>query len=199
MDAKTFAAAAGLIISLVFSSAADVCVRYDDITDDLLRLHILAQSDSEYDQSVKLLVRDALLERSEEIFGDSSSREDILEAARENLAYAEQTANAVLEENGCTYKAHCELAEMYFDKRVYGDITVPQGEYTALRVTLGSGNGHNWWCVIYPPLCLPCFTEDETDDISEEEKDILAEPEKYEVKLYIAELIKKYFGKNHDK
>ena len=195
MDIRTFAAAAGLAFSVFFSSAADVCVRYNDLTDDLLRLHILADSDSERDQEIKLLVRDALLEKSGEIFGGCKTREDILLAASENLELAEKTANNVLREQGADYTAHCEIADMYFDKRVYGDITVPSGEYTALRVTLGSGEGHNWWCVMYPMLCLPCFSDDEAK-LPEDEEDILTEPEKYEVRLYIAEFIKKYFGKD---
>ncbi len=187
MDIKTFAAAAGLVISLLFSSAADVYAGYDALTDDLLRLHILAASDSEHDQQIKLLVRDALISHSQEIFGSCTSRDDILAAARENLGRAEDIANEVLRENNCSYTAHCELADMYFDARTYDDITVPAGKYTALRVIIGSGSGHNWWCVMYPPLCLPGCSDDE---LSDEEMQLMSVPEQYEAKLYIAELIK---------
>ena len=125
--------------------------------------------------------------------------EEVLAAAEDNLDEFELIADEVLSENGFDYTATAELAEMHFDKRVYGDLTVPEGDYTALRITLGSGEGHNWWCVMYPPLCLPCFADkseeemfDECGDyISDDEEEMLREPEKIGVKLYIVELIEK--------
>ena len=192
MDIKTFAAAAGLLISLLLSSAADVFVKYDSVTDGLLRLHILANSDSGYDQDIKLKIRDRLLEHSEELFGGCGSKEEMMKAASENLAEIERIADEVTEENGCGYKTHCELVNMHFDRREYGEYTVPAGEYTALRVTVGSGEGHNWWCVMYPALCLPSCSEEDLSDADIDE-DILTEPEKYEPKLYIAEFISELF------
>ncbi|MCI5751109.1 MAG: stage II sporulation protein R [Oscillospiraceae bacterium] len=198
-DAKTLAAATGLVISLLCASVSDVYGHYDNITQNVLRLHIPANSDSDEDQAVKLAVRDELISRSEDIFADCTTREEVLAAAEDNLDEFELIADEVLSENGFDYTASAELAEMHFDKRVYGDLTVPEGDYTALRITLGSGEGHNWWCVMYPPLCLPCFadrSEDEVFDecgdyISEEEADMLKQPEKIEAKLYIAELVER--------
>lgn len=199
LDAKTLAAAAGLIVSLLCASVNDVYGHYENITQNVLRLHIPANSDSDEDQQVKLAVRDELISRSEDIFADCITREEVLAAASDNLDQFESIADEVLAENGFDYTAEAELAEMHFDKRIYGDLTVPEGDYTALRITLGSGEGHNWWCVMYPPLCLPCFadkSEEEMFDeccgyISEEEEDMLKNPDKIEAKLYIAELIEK--------
>ncbi|MGN1415289.1 MAG: stage II sporulation protein R [Oscillospiraceae bacterium] len=199
IDAKTLAAAAGLILSLLCASVCDVYEHYENITRNVLRLHIPANSDSDEDQEIKLAVRDELISRSEDIFADCTTREEVLAAARDNLDEFEAIADEVLSENGFDYTSKAQLAEMHFDKRVYGDLTVPEGDYTALRITLGSGEGHNWWCVMYPPLCLPCFadkSEDELFDecgeyISDEEEEMLKDPDRIEAKLYIAELIEK--------
>lgn len=199
IDAKNLAAVSGLIISLMCASVSEVYTHYQNITSNVLRLHIPANSDSDEDQAVKLLVRDELLSRSERIFAECDTREEVIAAAKDNLDEFERTADRVLAENGFDYTASAELAEMPFDERVYGDLTVPEGTYTALRITLGSGEGHNWWCVMYPPLCLPCFADkseeemfDECGDyISDGEEKMLREPEKIGVKLYIVELFQK--------
>jgi len=197
MDRKTIAAAAGLIFSIMISSFFGVYRQYDALTENLLRLHILANSDSIEDQRLKLLVRDELLDHSREFFGDSANREDIIAAAEENLVNIENTAEKVLRENGCNCDVRCELADMYFDERTYGEITVPAGNYTALRVTVGSGGGHNWWCVMYPSLCLPCFSDEELTDEEKSlisENEILTEPEEYHARLFVAEVIKDLLG-----
>ncbi len=197
IDTKTFAAIFGLIVSLMCASVSEVYAHYENITSNVLRLHIPANSDSDEDQAVKIAVRDEIIDRSEDFFGGCETREEVLAAAEENLDEFEKIADSVLAENGFDYTSHAQLAEMQFDERVYGDLTVPAGEYTALRITLGTGEGHNWWCVMYPPLCLPCFADrseeeifDECGDyISDEEEDMLKEPGKIKVKLFIVELI----------
>lgn len=201
MRTGNLAAVIGLTFSIFLSAVGDTYRSYEELTDNILRLHIIANSDSERDQSVKLEVRDRIALSSEKIFGGCESREDILKAAEENLWYMEETAREVLSENGFDYSVSAEIADTHFDRRYYGDITMPEGDYTALKITLGNGEGHNWWCVMYPPLCLPCFTdsEEDTDEIlreysdviSEDEADILRNSEKVEVRLYCAEIIDK--------
>ena len=121
-------------------------------------MHILADSDQEADQTVKLQVRDAVLEViSQDLTGDCTL-EGTVACLEGELGQIEQTANHVLEEAGMPYRARAELTEMYFTTRDYirngQAFSMPAGRYKALRITLGSGEGHNWWCVMFPDLCV---------------------------------------------
>ncbi len=125
----------------------------DNIYDgELLRLHIRANSDSDADQAVKLKVRDAV-----NAFIVSNITADTFDEAYESvgarLEEFEAVAENVLIENGFGYGARVRLTNEYFPTRRYGDVTVPDGNYDALMIELGSGKGANWWCVVYPPLC----------------------------------------------
>lgn len=185
--------------------------RLDNLRKSVLRLHILADSDDEYAQSLKLKVRDGLLEA--DIFGNCGNLCEAELTAAENLDIIEERAEKILRENGCFLPVTAELADVYFDKRVYEDITMPAGEYRALRVKIGSAQGKNWWCVMYPPLCLPPACEDknasETEKVeedvekstdaeklfTEEEQDILHYPQKYEVRFAVWDKIKEIIGR----
>ncbi len=187
----------GMAISVFCAGFCGFAADYRDITDTVFRLHILANSDSEADQSLKLKVRDAVLEKSAYLFENNASAEESARAAEEHLDEIRQTAEQVIAENGADYSVKCEVTEMYFDNRVYGTVTMPAGEYTALRITIGEAQGKNWWCVMFPPLCLPAVTnidealEECGDVFTAEEIDMLKNPENYECKLYIVELFNK--------
>lgn len=118
-----------------------------------LRLHILANSDSEEDQRVKLLVRDAILNCVREHF-DVSSKDDAIRRLHMLGSKIQDTAEQVLRENGFTYDVQLISGDFDFPDRTYGDEFYPAGDYSALRVILGDGLGHNWWCVMFPPLCV---------------------------------------------
>lgn len=183
-------AAVALIFAIV-ASIAGFGIRCGNVRKDVIRLHILANSDSEEDQRVKLLVRDALLNSGKEIFSGSVSKADAgkcLELQKEELI---ETANQVLAENGFDYKTRITLAEEYFTTRSYGDLTLPAGEYTALKVILGSGEGHNWWCVMFPPLCLPAASEETDIDAFFGEKggELIKSNPEYEMRFKIVEII----------
>lgn len=195
--------AAGLVLSVAVSNICSVVGagrELDDLRDSVLRLHILANSDSSRDQSLKLCVRDALLEHSDEIFGDADSFEEATEKAVSNLDLIESIAAETLEEKGCRASVSAEVTQMYFDQRVYGDITMPAGEYTALRVEIGEAQGHNWWCVMYPPLCIPAACEETVDDnktaeeefFDEEQQDIIYNPGKYKIRFAVWDKIKSW-------
>ncbi len=181
--------------------------RLDSLRNSVLRLHILADSDTEYAQSLKLKVRDGLLEAG--IFAKADSLEEAEGIAVENLADIEEEAEEILRENGCFLPVTAELADVVFDERVYGDITMPAGEYRALRVKIGSAQGKNWWCVMYPPLCLPAVCDEkkveetvEKSDSAEEfftkeERDILHYPKKYEVRFAVWDKIKAILEKKN--
>lgn len=120
---------------------------------DCLRLHVMANSDSEEDQRIKLMVRDAILDEIKGRFSAGDSRE-AEEELRELGADIQKRAEEVLKEQGANYGVVLVSGEFDFPDRYYGDEFYPAGRYRALRVILGSGGGHNWWCVMYPPLCI---------------------------------------------
>lgn len=206
----------GLILSILISNGFAVIRdgrRLDSLRSSVLRLHILADSDTEYAQNLKLKVRDGLLEAG--LFENADSLEEAEAIAAEKLDEIEEKAEDILRENGCCLPVTAELADVVFDERVYEDITMPAGEYRALRVKIGSAQGKNWWCVMYPPLCLPaaCEEQEKSDDVEKsddaeelftaEEKDILHYPEKYEVRFAVWDKIKalidKYTVQNDEK
>lgn len=186
----------GLIGAILYSNFAQVGSVVSNLENDVLRMHILANSDSEEDQRLKLKVRDRLLECSDEIFGGCETLEDMESTAGSRLDYINGIVLQVIEENGFDYGAQTNLVNMDFDSRVYGNITMPAGNYEALRVTIGEAEGHNWWCVMYPPLCIPAAETVESDDetakdyFSKEELDLMENPDDYQVKLKCVEVFK---------
>lgn len=138
------------------------------VREDVVRLHILANSDSEYDQAIKLRVRDALLETNALILTSGVNTENApiyFQKSKEDL---QRTAQKVLKENGVEYKAIITLEKEYYETREYGELTFPPGEYTSLKVVLGEGEGHNWWCVMFPPLCVPAADDIEIKNNTED-------------------------------
>lgn len=165
----------------------------EDVTSEVLRLHIPANSDSEEDQSVKLRLRDVLLEKYGGELSGSGGLDEAQARARELLPDIERTANEFLKENGFGYKATAELVEMRFTTREYDRLILPAGNYKALRVTLGSGEGHNWWCVIFPQLCLPAVSEPDEDSAAEL-LDTFGKPQKVKVKFAVYEWLQGLFS-----
>ena len=130
------------------------------LSDDVIRLHVVAASDSDADQAVKLQVRDAVLEAAQPLLDgvDSScGAEDALIPWLEEL---ERTAAETLRAAGSGDEVAVTLADQWFPTKVYEGFSLPAGEYRALKVTIGEGSGQNWWCVVFPPLCLASVTEE---------------------------------------
>ncbi len=150
------------LVVILFLFCLNICIfafEKPTVNENIIRLHILANSDSSEDQTVKLLVRDAMLTS---FFPDTKIiNKKVSESYfKENLRKAEQIADRVLKENGFDYTAHAQYGIYDFPVRTYGDITLPAGKYYGLRILLGEGKGQNWWCVMYPPLCLNDFNTD---------------------------------------
>ena len=123
-----------------------------DLQDNLIRLHIIADSDNDADQEIKLKVRDRVLKYiSEKI---DTSGDDCRDEIVNNLDEIEKIADNTLEENGFQYKSHAEYGKFEFPQKSYKSMTLPAGEYYGVRIVLGGGGGHNWWCVMYPPVCI---------------------------------------------
>ena len=128
-------------------------------SEGVLRLHVIAASDSEEDQSVKLAVRDAILP----LFEHAESCDDARAFLLSHGSEIQSAAEAVLKERGFDYGVQLSLGTETFPDRVYGDLLFPAGSYDALCVRLGPAEGHNWWCVLFPPLCIVSETGEEVD------------------------------------
>lgn len=127
----------------------------EDIPNHVLRLHVLANSDSQQDQALKLKVRDRILAESAGMLNGIKDRGAAEKAVSAKIPEIQRAAEDEIHKQGYQYPVHVEMTNMYFNTRQYGSVTLPAGEYDALRVTIGSGQGHNWWCVLFPALCLP--------------------------------------------
>ena len=127
-------------------------------TSGYLRIHVRADSNDEDAQAIKYQVRDGIVEYLTPLVAQYDTKEQALIGIRQHLSKIEKVAESILCKNGFAYGATVRLERETFPTRVYGEYTLPAGEYTALIVQLGSGKGDNWWCVIYPPLCFTAPT-----------------------------------------
>lgn len=130
-----------------------------DLADSVLRLHVLANSDSEADQALKLKVRDRVLTEAESILPDNTSVEEAAQTLKENLTRLAAAGAEVVVEEGYDYAVSAEVKETWFPTKEYDDFSLPAGQYQALRIVIGEGEGQNWWCVVFPPLCLGSVSE----------------------------------------
>lgn len=153
----------GLLVAVLavtasgYSAFAGQC---SDIRQNVFRLHILANSDSAADQQLKLHVRDRILASSGELFKASVSKAQAIAQVRKKLGEIQRIAQAEVYREGYSYPVRAQVVHMYFTTRTYGAYILPAGYYDALRITIGRAAGHNWWCVLFPPLCLPAAQED---------------------------------------
>ena len=171
-----------------------------EIYEDTLRLHIIANSDSPEDQALKLEIRDFVLtEYGQRLKGYRSMEEATAEVER-LLSDIETAASEKLSKMGYHYTVDALLGQEWYDTREYDDFTLPSGYYTSLRIIIGGGEGKNWWCVMYPPLCLELATEEApTDDgiIDYTKEEVaLIKSGKYNVKFKILEELSRVFAKN---
>jgi len=135
----------------------------ETLNGDLIRLHVVADSDSEADQALKLRVRDAVTESLRDAMLEIGDVNQAKVYLQENLGKIEKIANDVLRAAGSEDAAVVTLAKEAFDTRYYDTFTLPAGVYEALRITIGEGEGHNWWCVVFPSLCVPATSDGFSD------------------------------------
>lgn len=161
----------------------------ESVSEKVLRLHIMANSDYEYDQSLKLKVRDRVLNYSSEIFKNAHNKKDAKAAVAENIEEIKCVALSEIHNQGYNYPVNVELTNMYFTTRIYDTVTMPAGNYDAIRISIGEGKGHNWWCVMFPQLCLGSSKKDKVvDDVLDSgEADIVKSGDEYEIKFKIVE------------
>jgi stage II sporulation protein R len=169
-----------LVIAFILGSLTINLSRKEStsINDKLIRFHVIANSDLNEDQAVKLKVRDAILSDVGPKLSKSSSREESLKILQANLGKIESISNKILSKEGQNYRAQAMLGDFNFPIKKYGTITLPAGEYKAVRVVLGDGEGKNWWCVMFPPLCFIDITRGLTSEKTDEElKEVLEDEE----------------------
>lgn len=147
------------LICAVFLSLTDFNASCEDLRQNVLRLHIIANSDSQEDQALKLKIRDRILEESGDIFALCQDVAQAVEVTENQLLRFQDIANEVIAEENFGYTAVAEVSDKYFETRVYDDFTLPAGNYKSLVINIGKGEGKNWWCVIFPEICLPAATD----------------------------------------
>lgn len=179
----------GLVIALIFS-VCSFAETSREIRSDVLRLHIIANSDSAVDQNLKLRLRDHILTQGKDIFDGSVNVENAVEKIEPRLMELESSAKDFVHSNGFDYDVKITLSEEYFTTRSYESITLPAGKYLALRVVIGNGEGHNWWCVMFPPMCVPAADKkDELGNVfSSNELELVEKNPKYEIRFKIIEI-----------
>jgi stage II sporulation protein R len=176
------ALAVGIAVAVIFS----ILCRSDEkdplqpqIAGKVLRFHVLANSDSDADQDIKLQVRDAIGTYMESCLAEAADLDDTRRIVEENLENITTIAEETLKKNGVSYGATAHLEYTQFPEKTYGAFTFPSGEYEALRVVLGEGAGHNWWCVLYPNLCFSgSMYEVKDEEAGEALREVLS-PEEY--------------------
>ncbi len=191
-----------ILISLIVCCTLNITAfsqQCDGIREKMLRMHVIANSDSVEDQNLKLKVRDAVLLKGKEIFDGSITAQEAEEKIKPYIDELEKTALSIIKNEGYNYDVKITVQNEYFKTRTYDNsVTLPAGYYTAVKVIIGEGDGKNWWCVMFPPMCLPAANaECKIDDVlNSEESNIVTNGQKYKIKFKIVEIyedfIKKY-------
>ena len=179
----------GVIVTILLSSLS-FGAECSEIRQSVLRLHILANSDSPADQKLKLQVRDKLLVVGSDLFTGLKTKDEAEAQAKKELSKLQLAAENEIKKQGYTYPVKVEVAKSYFNTRTYGTVTLPAGEYQAVRVLIGKAAGHNWWCVMFPPMCLPAAEPDKKieDVLNSNNTDIVENKPKYEIRFKVVEL-----------
>lgn len=141
------------LLAVLFAYAAWVSTEQQNLADGLLRLHVIANSDSVADQTLKIKVRDEILEVVQPLVQDAEGQEEVRDILRDHLQEITDCANTVLQDNHAPYALSAQIAEEYYPTRKYETFSLPAGRYVGLKLRLGQASGRNWWCVVFPPLC----------------------------------------------
>lgn len=178
-----------MIVAIIFSICS-FAKTSQEIRSDVLRLHVIANSDSSVDQNLKIRLRDFLLEEGKSIFDGSVNVENAVEKIEPQIPALEKSAKEFIQTSGFDYDVKISLSREYFTTRTYETVTLPAGRYLALRVVIGAGEGHNWWCVMFPPMCVPAADKkDEIENIfTEDEIKLVESSPKYEIRFKVVEI-----------
>ena len=182
-----------LLFVYVFLSAQSYATAIsNNLSTAVFRLHVLANSNSEEDQNLKLKVRDSLLNYMNGLCSICSTKQEAISIANEHKDDFQKIAEQTIKENGYDYTAKINIDNFYFPTKNYGDISLPAGYYDALRVEIGEAKGKNWWCVMFPSLCFIDVSsgvvndnakENLQDNLQKESYDIISDSKKPDIKL----------------
>lgn len=179
-----------LISFIILSAYSYASAINEDLSNNVFRLHVIANSDSREDQDLKYKVRDKLIEYMKSLTTNINTKEEVIEIANNHILDFESIAKEVITKNGFDYDVKVEIGNFSFPTKQYGDISFPAGFYDALKVEIGNAKGQNWWCVMFPPLCFVDVTsgivpeeskENLQDNLGEEEYDIISNTEDSEI------------------
>lgn len=157
----------------------------EHISNKVFRLHILANSDSTKDQNIKLMLKNYILENTQDIIG-GKTLDEAIENAKNNTKEITDMCNEYLKSKGFDYKVKVNVVKEYFKTRVYDDFTLPAGRYNSLKIEIGEGKGHNWWCIVFPSVCLSACTESMNDYLTDDEMSLVSNT--YSPKFKIVEI-----------
>ena len=157
----------------------------EDISNKVFRLHILANSNSTEDQNTKLMLKNFILENSKDVIG-GKTLDEAISNAKNNRNDITEMCNEYLKSIGIDYKVVVSVVKEYFKTRVYDDFTLPAGKYNSLKIELGEAKGHNWWCIVFPSVCLSACTESMNDYLNEDEMKLVSNT--YSPKFKVVEI-----------
>lgn len=170
-----------LFIYIFISAQGYVSAVSSNLSQAVFRLHVLANSDSDEDQALKLKVRDALLDYMNELCANCSTKEEAITIAEEHKSDFQEIAEKTIADNGYDYSVKININNFYFPTKNYGDISLPAGFYDALRVEIGEAKGQNWWCVMFPSLCFIDVSSGIVDEEAKENLEENLETESYNI------------------
>lgn len=183
-----------LIFTLLFGSLSYTNDASNDISTKVLRMHVLANSNSIDDQRLKIAVKNNILKSTQELFTDCDSLEESIEIAQSNTELIKDSAQEVIKKYNKNYDVKVYVDNEFFDVREYKDFTLPSGNYNTVKVVIGEGKGKNWWCVMYPAVCISACSDDFDKALTKEEKKLITS-KKYIPKFKILEIINKIKNK----
>jgi len=196
MQRKLTAFAAVFIIIITVYTAFVKPVRASEgVAEKVYRLHIIANSDCESDQALKLKVRDEILKQTAVLYKNCRNVNDAKCITEEHASELQATAEEALRANGCNDDVYVYTDKHFFETRHYENYTLPAGEYECLKIIIGEGRGHNWWCVLFPSVCLNACSSDFDGVLTPEEQRLIASG-KYVAKFKIIEIYERI--KNYD-
>lgn len=179
---------------LVVVSITPTITMSESISQKVFRLHILANSDSDVDQQLKLRVRDKILQESEKMFSSCNSVDEAINISRESIDKLKNISRQVIAYYNYDYDVRAYVTKEYFETREYDNFTLPAGIYDCLKIEIGQGKGHNWWCVMYPSVCISGCTDDFDSTLTEDEKRLI-ESDNYVIKFKVVEIYEKIKSK----
>lgn len=178
-----------IIFSIILSSYLIFFNKYDKLIDRVIRIHILANSDSNEDQILKYKVKENISSEIFELLRSAKTKENAKNIILNKLNYISEISKNVIIDNGYCYKTDVFLTNSYFPTRRYDDFVLPAGKYDALKIVIGEGRGKNWWCVAFPPMCSPIYNNkiDDEEILGYDQLEMIENPCEY--KFAIIELI----------